>query len=247
MLDLSLSLLDRIVFLVLALLGMAACFTGSRLLRFWLALAGFQTGVYLGLRFGGLLFPEKIHQLILAVLAGLLLGGLFAIFRRVGGLLAGAAVMALIADQLLLLSIPLIEPYALYIIIGLMLAGALAGVLLARFFLVLASALNGGFLAAFCLGGAIRGWILDSAADHYAQLTGGGLALVMIGTGVLFIAGAWVQFAVFKPGLVPAADKTVNPVNIPAIPAAEETSSDVSANLVLPERPQDDAEDNLSS
>ena len=57
MFPLTISLLDRIVFIVIALLGLAACLSGSRILRFWLALAGLQTGFYLGLRFSGLILP----------------------------------------------------------------------------------------------------------------------------------------------------------------------------------------------
>ena len=200
MFTITLALLDRAVFLVIGLLGLTACLAGSRLLRFWLAVAGLQTGFYLGLRFGMLILPNPIHQLILAILAAVLLGGLFSILSRVGGILAGAAVMALLADQLLrIIPISLLQGYSLYIFSGLMLLGVLLGALRVRGFMVLASAFHGGWLASYCTAGVVAGWPLDQAVTAYDQLRGGGYALLMIGTGVLMIIGSMIQFRLGRP------------------------------------------------
>lgn len=199
MFSLTLSMLDRIVFLVIGLLALVACFGGSRLLRFWLALAGFQAGLYLGLNFGVLLFPVPVHQLILAIIAGVVLGGLFSIFARVGSLLAGAGVMLLLADQLMRqIPLPSFEPYRIYVYLALALLGVVPGVLQFRPFLILASALNGGWLASFCGGGFIAAWALDQAAARYNLLQGGPSVLVLVGTTVLMIMGAWTQFALAR-------------------------------------------------
>jgi|GEM_PF-7024904 len=231
MFPLTLSLLDRIVFLVIALLGLAACLGGSRILRFWLALAGFQTGIYIGLRFGGLLLSDPVHQLVLAVAAGIILAGFFAIITRVGSLLAGAGVMLLLADLLLrILPLPLLIPYRLYISLGFIAAGLILGVFKVRPFLILASAFNGAWLLSFCTGGLIATWPLDQVVNKYHQLKGGHLALLLIGTLVFLILGAWLQFAVAKRARSGERRAVSQPV-ADISPAASQP-----AELILPER-----------
>lgn len=235
MLPLTLSLFDRIVFLVVALLGLAACLGGSRFLRFWLALAGLQAGFYVGLRFSGLILPDPVHQLVLAVVAAIILAGFFAILTRVGSLLAGAGVMLLFADQLLrLLPLPLLKPYGIYILLGFMLPGLMLGVFKVRFFLILASAFNGAWLLSFCTGGFIAAWPLDQAVLKYHQLQGGHHALIMIGTLVFMILGAWLQFALARR----ARPGEIHAVSQPAAEGSQIASQpDIQpVELVLPER-----------
>lgn len=236
MFTITLALLDRAVFLVIGLLGLTACLAGSRLLRFWLAIAGLQTGFYLGLRFGMLVLPNPIHQLILAVLAAVLLGGLFSILSRVGSILAGAAVMALLADQVLrMIPVSLLHDYSLYIFSGLMLLGVLLGALRVRGFLILASAFHGGWLASYCTAGVVAGWPLDQAVTAYDQLRGGGYALLMVGTGVLMIIGSMIQFRLGRPKKTSAGPS-------PETSAAPDlTGPAMSAGLTLPEAPVADS------
>jgi len=230
MFELSMSLLDRIVFLAVGLLGLVACFSGSRLLRFWLALTGLLTGFYLGLNYGGLVLPDPVHQMVLGILIGLVLSGLYSIFPRVGSLLTGAGVMALLADQLLrIILFPQLDEYHLYIVLFFVLLGVLLGVLQVRPFLVLASAWSGGWLAAFCGGGFIAAWPLDQAAVRYDQLQGGPHALVLIGTAVLLILGAWVQFGLARRSRLAVQVDGQQPIG------AEMTAVQP-ATLILPER-----------
>ena len=235
MLVLSMSLLDQVVFLVIGLLGLVTCFTGSRLLRFWLALAGLMTGFYLGLKYGGLVLPVPLHQLVLAIFSGLILAGVFSIFTRVGSLLAGAGVMALLADQVLrILPLPLLAEYHLYILLSFVLLGVVLGVLKIKVFLILASAFSGGWLASFSGGGFIASWPLDQAAVRYFQLQGGQQALILISTTVLLILGAWVQFSLARR----AGSAVRQPDSRPAANAGEPAAA-TPAELILPERQAD--------
>jgi len=235
MFPLTLSLLDRIVFIVIALSGLAACLGGSRILRFWLALAGLQAGFYLGLRFGGLVLPEPVHQLVLSVAAGIVLAGFFAIFARVGSLLAGAGVMLLLADQLLrIIPLPILQTYGLYISLGFALVGLILGAFKIRLFLILASAFNGAWLLSFCTGGFIAAWPLDQAVNKYDLLQGGHLTLTLVGTLVFMIIGAWLQFALTR--------RVRQAEHQPASQQPADSSPEVSqqasqpAELILPER-----------
>jgi hypothetical protein len=191
----SLSMIDQAIFLVVALLGFAACFFGCRLLRLWLALAGLLTGFYLISRFGGQILADPVHRLIVAGLCGVVLAGLFSILVRVGGFLAGAGIMALLADQLLRLLPAGLNPIALYVFLAAMLLGGLLGILQVRAFLMPATAFAGGWLASFAIAGIILVQPVGQAIQLYDQLQGPRLILVLVSTGVLFILGTMVQVA----------------------------------------------------
>lgn len=238
--ELTLELLDSAVFLILGIAALTACFAGGRLIRLWLALAGIQAGMYLGLTYGKFLFDSSVHQLALAIVAGVLLAGLFSIFVRIGSLLAVGGTVVLLAD--LLLRILPINPgsYRLIIMGGAFLLGAIPGVFKFRVALVLATALNGGWLASFCAGGILSGWLIDRVAVEYAILEGSGLILMLIGTGVLLILGAIIQFKLTfrKQARGKPTRKTKKDNRTSVTPIVESDESILSITpLTLPESP----------
>lgn len=239
MLEFSMSLLNQAFFLVLGLLGLISCFFGFRVFRLWLALAGFQIGFFLCCSFGGTVF-NPTQLLIMAILCGILLAGGLSIFSRVGGVLAGAGVMALLVNQLLLLIPFNLSAITLYIYVAALLIGALLGLLRVRMFQIFSTAGAGGWLVSFCTGGIIAVWPVGQVVEHFRSLQGGGLILLLIGTLVLMICGTLVQLAlkrkVRKVKAKPAAAATVtepqsaasNPIpgEAPSEPVADVTEKD---------------------
>lgn len=194
MLEFSMSLLDQAFFLVLGLIALICCFFGYRIFRLWLALTGFQIGFFICFSFGGQVF-NPTQLLIIAILCGVLLAGGLCIFSRVGGVLAGAGVMALLVSKLFLLIPADLSAVSLYIYLAAMLIGALLGVLRIRMFQILTTAFAGGWLVSFCTGAIIAVWPVGQAVEQFRSLQGGGLILIWIGTAVLMICGTLVQLA----------------------------------------------------
>ncbi|NLM14678.1 MAG: hypothetical protein GX218_02335 [Clostridiaceae bacterium] len=191
---LTLELLGMVVFAIIALLALVTALAGGRLLRIWLALVGFLVGMYLGLAYGGWLFSSSRHQLIVAVAAGVLLAALFCILTRVGALLAGGAVLVLIADLVLRLLPVDADGIRLYVFGGVFLLGAVLGFFRLRPFLIFVTAGSSGWLLAFCAAGILDQWPIDHVVVKYASLSPSGLILILISTAVWLIGGSVVQF-----------------------------------------------------
>lgn len=219
------SLTDQAIYGVVVLLGLSACFFGYRLIRCWLALAGMQTGFYLGLWLGGMIFKSQIVTLILAILFGLFLAGLFAIFIKIGGFLAGAAATVLLA-ALVIQALPFGSgTYIIYTLLGALLIGGVLGLLSVRPFLILATALNGAYLAADSIANLITGAPPAEYVELHRQLGGSSLILLLTGIAMLTILGAVVQFQMerkrgirTRQAAVPSATPST-PIT-PAVPVA---------------------------
>lgn len=249
--NLTLELLDKAVFLIIGLLALTACLAGGRLLRLWLALAGLQAGLYLGLTYGSLVFSSSVHQLVLAIVAGILLAGFFSILSRIGALFAGGGVLILLADLALRVLPFTTDSIRLYILGGAFLAGAILGLIKFRGFLILASAFNGGWLLSFCAAGVLADWLIDDTATEYAALQGSGLTLMLISTGVLLIIGSIIQFKLtFRRSDDQKAKNNKGRANADRHPAdvaplvlpGESPSDDMA--LKLPERPPENSPEN---
>jgi hypothetical protein len=218
---------ELVLYGLAGLLGLAACFFGYRLFRIWLALAGLQTGFYLGLWLGGLFLANDVLIIVLAVIAAVLMAGLFGLIFRAGAFLAGAGVLVLLAALVMQLL-----PFGtnLYVLLGAVLVGGILGVLLVRPFLILATAVNGAFLVADSVANLLIGTPISQYVQLHQQLGSVRLILLLIGMVVLIILGAMVQFwmsrqsrqkaAVKKPGPLLATSPAISPANpAPAAPA----------------------------
>lgn len=225
LMNLPLPLLDQVAYITVLLLGLAICFFGYRLLRFWLALAGLQTGFYLGLWLGGNVLDNKVLILVVAVLCGILLAGLFVLVIKAGGFLAGAGAMVLLAALAMrLLQLP---PYW-YVLLVALLIGGILGVLTVKPFLILATAFNGAWLAADSVAGLLGRSQIAQYIQTHSQIKGAALALLLIGVAVLMILGALWQFRMERKRGIRAksAEATAAAARMPAAPLPPAAAND---------------------
>ncbi len=240
--------LDSFVFMLFALLGLACSFLGSRLLRFWLAITGLLAGFIIGLSLGGRVLPDTVYPLVFGLLIGVLLAALLSIFPRFGTTLAGGFSVVLLV-YLLLRLIPVdVSSYLLYILIAAMFLGMIFGVLQVKRFLALASAFGGGFLTSLCVGGVLTDWKASEINQIVEELSGGGLALILVGTIVLTIGGTLLQSWLLKrrQATVTASQPKIQPGSLTE-PVTLESTNPLELNLVeddldvgaADEKPQD--------
>ncbi len=189
--NLSIAIIDQAVYGVALLLGLAICFFGYQLFRFWLMAAGLQAGFYLGLWLGNQVLRNEVMIWVIAILCGILVAGLSYVLVKIGAFIAGAAILVLLAALVLQL---FGAPMNLYVLLIALLAGGLLGVFTVRPYLILATAANGAFLIADSIANLIAGHPLSKFFDVHKQMKTGVLALLLTGLIVLSILGAMVQF-----------------------------------------------------
>lgn len=188
----SMAIADQAIYGVLLILGLLVCFWGYRLFRFWLFVAGLQAGFFLGLSLGSTLLKNQVLILIVAILSALLIAGLSFALVRLGALFAGAAVVGLVF--ILLMQLFSVH-YSPYVLIAVMVIGGLLGVFSVKPFLVLATAVNGAWLAADSAANLISGHALNDYLTAHQAMKTGTLILLLAGIIVLAIFGTMVQFS----------------------------------------------------
>jgi len=192
---LAISTADQAIYVVLGLIGLAICFFGYRLFRFWLMAAGLQAGFVLGLWLAGLIFRSEVLIIVVAILFGVLLAALSFALVRLGAFIAGAAALAMLAILVMrLLGIPV----NLYVALGAMLLGGLLAAFSLRPFLILATAVNGAYLVADSAANLIGGYPLGQYLQTHTQMKPGALALLVVGLSVLTVLGAAFQFREYR-------------------------------------------------
>ncbi len=175
--------------LIAFVLGIAICFLGYRLFRFWLAAAGFVAGAFAGYTLGQQLFTGDVWFVVSAVVLGLLFAGLAYFLFRVGAILTGSVLGAALTNLLLTAAGVLIATWML--IIGAAIGGVLAGIFL-KPYIIIGSAFNGAYLAV--TGIYAVALMKDFLQDGMYMLDGELPWYVFAGVLVLTAVGACAQF-----------------------------------------------------
>ena len=174
-------------------IGIAICFLGYRLFRFWLAAAGLVAGAFAGYYIGQQLFTGDVWIVVSAIVVGLVFGGLAYFLFRVGAILTGAVLGAALAN--LLLTATGVLPEYWMLLIGAVLGGVLAGIFL-KPYIIIGSAFNGAYLAVTGIYAValMKDFIQDGMYMPGGALPwyvfAGVLAFTVIGAGVQFRANA---------------------------------------------------------
>lgn len=193
--NLAITSADQAVYLVLGLLGLAVCFFGYRLFRFWLLVAGLQAGFILGLLLGSAVFRSEVVVMVVAILCGILAAGLSFTLVKIGAFIAGAATLAMLAVLVMkLLGIPA----NIFVILAAVILGGLLAVFSVRPFLILATAANGAYLVADSAANLIGGYPLSQYLQTHTQIKPGAMALLLVGLVVLTVLGAAFQFREYR-------------------------------------------------
>jgi hypothetical protein len=193
--NLAITSADQAVYLVLGLLGLAVCFFGYRLFRFWLLVAGLQAGFILGLLLGSSVFRSEVMIMVVAILCGILAAGLSFTLVKVGAFIAGAATLAMLVILVMKL---LGKPANVFVVFAAVLLGGLLAIFAVRPFLILATAANGAYLVADSAANLIGGYPLSQYLQTHTQIKPGALALLLVGLVVLTVLGAAFQFREFR-------------------------------------------------
>lgn len=193
MMNQAIAVTDQAIYVILLLVGLATCFWGYRVFRIWLFLAGLQAGFLLGLWLGGLVFNSQLIILIVAALLGLALALLSGLIIRIGGFLAGAGILVILAWSVLQI-MQVSSSIRLYVLIGAVVLGGLLGVLSVKPFLILLTAINGAFLVTDSLFNLISRQPASQFLVIHNQLDTLTLVLLLVGTLVLATLGAIIQF-----------------------------------------------------
>lgn len=128
---------------VLFLIGTMLCFFGVQLYRLWFGLVGLLTGILAGYQLGPVFFGNTGAGLILALVLGLVFALFFALLMPVGVTLSSAFLGGLIVFTLL-------GGFGLsglwWVTLMGAVVGALFGAIFSQTFIVIGSALQGGYL-----------------------------------------------------------------------------------------------------
>jgi hypothetical protein len=190
----SITVTDQAIYAILLLIGLVICFFGYRIFRVFLFLAGLQVGFILGLWLGGMLFSSQLVVLIVAILAGIVLALISGILLKIGGFLAGAGVLAILAAFVLQLLKITDSNTRLIVFLVAAIIGGLLGVFAVKPFLILVTAVNGAYLVADSVLNLVGGYPASQYLQMHGQLSTLELVLLLAGVIILAILGAMVQF-----------------------------------------------------
>lgn len=149
--------------IIAILIGVAMLFWGYPLFRVWLAIAGFMFGTMIGNSLGNTYLPGDLWPVVLAIVVGLILAVLAFAIYRLGAVLIGAFLGAILLSLVFgLFGVP---PAWWIYLIGAVLGAILAGMMVVPF-IKIASSFNGAYL--IMLG--IFSWIQNVSIADQQQL-----------------------------------------------------------------------------
>lgn len=149
--------------IIAILIGVAMLFWGYPLFRIWLAIAGFMFGTMIGNSLGNTYLPGDLWPVVLAIVVGLILAVLAFAIYRLGAVLIGAFLGAILLSLVFgLFGVP---PAWWIYLIGAVLGAILAGMMVVPF-IKIASSFNGAYLV--MLG--IFSWIQNVSIADQQQL-----------------------------------------------------------------------------
>ncbi len=186
--------MDWVVGCILILIGAAMLFWGYRLFRVWLAIIGFIIGAVIGNSLGNQYLPGDVFPIIATLGIGLALALLAFSLYRIGAILTGAFIGAILASMIFGLFD--IAPAWWIYLIGAIPGGILAGMLVEPY-IKIASSFNGSYLVMVGVFSLIQGTSLISPQQEFLPRTDypwyfyGGLV-------ILAVIGMVVQFSTTK-------------------------------------------------
>ncbi len=181
---------DQALYLLTLVFGLVICFRGYRLFRFWLILAGLQTGFFFGFWLGGRYLDNTVLILVIAGLCAILIAALAYTLLKVGAFICGAAVCVLFAALVMQLFLP--APYW-PVLAGAALIGGLLGVFSVKPFLILVTAINGAYLTADSVFNLLAGYPIGRYLETHADIRTENLILLLVGILLLTILGVLFQ------------------------------------------------------
>ncbi|MEA4890891.1 MAG: DUF4203 domain-containing protein [Clostridiaceae bacterium] len=248
---------DQALYLLTLVLGLVVCFWGYRLFRFWLILAGLQTGFFFGFWLGDRYLDNTVLVLVIAGLCAVLIAALAYTLLKLGAFICGAAVCALLAALVMQLFLP--APYW-PVLAGAALIGGLLGLFSVKPFLILATAVNGAYLVADGVFNLLAGYPIGSYLATHEEIRTEHLILLLVGILLLTILGVLFQSRMDKrksakmkiqadsakaaatpamPAAAPEAAQGAKPAPEPDNPVSQENQEDKKRRLYDPDDPDD--------